>query len=406
MDETPAMDAPPTIDMGELDEASSSDASAAELRRRDLLGDIVRAATAHDPGGAVPVPILDRIGDAQDTVDESAPPAGDGAEAEPPAPAFARALFDSIRDVLATMADAPEEDRREAIARAFEAYSARPQADLCGLAPAEVHRLLTADWETPGGAVEIDGDLAPEDLADVPYVHNARTFLAALEEEGGTRATQAGNLNRAFVERMLESARFPDDLVETIRRVNKVINEDDAWPLHELRVVLVRAGLVKKRKGTFSLTRRGEGLLGEEASGALYARLFLTFFRRFNLAYLDRYPEAPEFQDTLAVALFRFGQVGDEWLSPRRAARTILLPVVRERVPPLPYGNDPLPGLVRRRLLRPLTAFGLAEERIAGDEDERADFPAWMPARDRRLYRKAPRFDRFLTFRPGEGGRS
>lgn len=347
---------------------------------------------------------IDRVLDAAEAEEGEGPTAGDGSERGGPAgPEFPRAWIDAIREALATMPeDASDAERQAVLDRAIDAHNTRPQAELCGLSPAEVHRLLSADWEAPGGGVETNADLALEELAGSPFLDNARTFLAALREEEGTRATAAGNLNRAFVERMLESMRFSSELVDLIRRMNKVINEQDAWPLHELRVVLVRAGLVKKRKGAFTLTRRGAELLDEEAGGALYARLFRTFFRRFNLAYLDGYPEAREFQDTLAVSLHRFGEIGD-WLSPRRAVSAILLPVVRQRVPPHANGFDPLPGLVRRRFLDPLVDFGLAEERIAESEEERADFPDWMPPGDRRLYRKTPLFDRFLTFRPRDG---
>lgn len=328
-----------------------------------------------------------------DRIDDVRRDAGD-------APEVPRLLGEAMREFIAANPNASRADLDKALQGALHTYNTRPQAELCGLSPLAAHRLLSAEWDTPGGAVETRTDLSLQELAGAPFLANARIFLAALAE-AETRATQAGNLNRAFVERMLHSMRFPSELVELIMEVNKVVNEQDARPLHVLRVVLVQAGLVKTRKDAFSLTRHGEDLRSEDAAGALFARLFHTYFRRFNLAYGDRYPEAPELQHTLAVSLYRFGEVGD-WFSPRRAVAEIVLPVVRQRVPPGPERHDLLPGLVEHRFLERLVDFGLAETRNARNERERTEFPEWAAALPGglRLYRKTPLFDRFLTFRP------
>lgn len=346
--------------------------------------------------------VIDRVDEALEEAwaEESEPPSNGGPADGPPA-AFPGALLDAMRETVAANPDVSRIELQEALDDLVRAHNTRPQAELCGLSPEEVQRLIMADWGTPGGVVETNAELSLEDLSGTRYLANARVFLAALEEEGGTRATQAGNLNRAFVERMLEEGRFRNEIFPIVMEYRKVVNEGDVLPLHELRVVLVQAGLAKKRTGTFSLTARGAELLAEEAAGALYERLFLTYFRRFNLAYLDGYPEAPEFQHALAVTLHRFGEIGD-WLSPKRVVSEAVLPVVRRSVPLDADRYDSLPGLVRRRLLDPLVDFGLAEARTAERPEEVAEFPEWaanFPS-ELRMYRKSALFDRFLTFRP------
>jgi len=52
--------------------------------------------------------------------------------------------------------------------------------------------------------------LAPSDLAESRFLQNARRFLAALEQAGGTAATAAGNLNRVFVRKMFDRLILPE----------------------------------------------------------------------------------------------------------------------------------------------------------------------------------------------------
>jgi hypothetical protein len=270
----------------------------------------------------------------------------------------------------------------------MDAYNRRGQADMGGLSPVQVQRLLSSGWEGEGGAVRLTEDLGLPELAGARILHNARAFLAALREEDGTRATSAGNLNRKFVQAMVERLAWRPGFVEDLRRWNKVVNEEDAWPLHRLRLLLDLAGLVTRRKGRFRATRRSELVTADDRAGALFALLFRSHFRTLNLAYLDGAPEAPGFQETIAYTLYRFGVVGDAWRSPEELAAGLLLPTLRERLEEEPP-PDPAPLILRTRLLGPLEDFGLADLREEPGEQR------WET---RRFYRKTALFDRFLRF--------
>lgn len=261
-------------------------------------------------------------------------------------------------------------------------------AELGGLSPLQVWRLLSADWEGEGSAVWLDEGLELEDMEGARTVHNARAFLGALLETDGTRATSAGNLNRAFVEAMVERLAWRPGFVEDLREWTRVLNEADVRPLHTLRVVLELAGLVRRTKGAFRATRRAERLLPPEAAGRLLALLFRTFFRELNLAWLDRANEAHAFQETVAFALYRFGVVAGEWRSPEELAGELCLPSVRDAVP-AGERHDSLALILEMRFLDPLEGFGLAELREECGESRR------LP---RRFYRKTKLFGWFLDF--------
>lgn len=181
----------------------------------------------------------------------------------------------------------------------------------------------------------------------------------------------------------------PDTLGRSWLEQRKVINEDDLFPLHITHVLLDLAGLIKRRKGVISLTRRGQEFQGDVRVAELFVLLFRTHFRQFNLAYLDRSVPVPGFQRTIGYALYQFGRIGAEWRMAEALTESLILPAVRAEIPPDPH-FDRTANILGNRLLRPLEGFGLAEMR----EQPRAP-GEW--GRDQ-LYRKTPLFDRFLSF--------
>lgn len=288
--------------------------------------------------------------------------------------------------------------------RFLEAYNTRPQSDLGGLSPLQATRLLYGEWVTgpadmsdptddrPPIAVRLATDIEPDALSGAVFLRRARELIAALAASGGVKATAAGNLPRKLVGRMLELE--DAEYIASVRRYNKVINEADNWGLHITRIVVGLARLVVLRKGVFGTTRRGRALAAPGRGGELLALLFETYFRTFNLAYLDRCPEAPAFQQTIAYPMWRFGQLGGEWRTAKEWAPLLLLPSVRPEIHPGPHGWDPSPSLVGQRLLRPFVQFGLAEARPCARDDEKATpFPV---RRDE--YRPTSLYGRFLEF--------
>ena len=294
-----------------------------------------------------------------------------------------------IADAAAAAGDPPSlEELNARIAERMDEYNLRPQPALGGLAPVQVWRLLHSDWTSPESALRVDETLSLDDLAGVTLVANARTFLRALLDAGGTRATQTGNLNRRFLAQFVESFVWPDVELEMILEYGKRMNETDLWSVHVIRVLLELAGLVARRKGTWRVTARGRRLLSDERAGELYARLLRTHFLELNLAYLGGGPEVHGLQPTIAYALYRFGIVASDWQGRDALVREILLPAVREEVPPREE-VDVLPYVLEGRVLQPLEELGLATSRSI--HPLRRDFTE-------RVYRKTRLFDRVLRF--------
>ncbi|KPJ95862.1 MAG: hypothetical protein AMS18_02140 [Gemmatimonas sp. SG8_17] len=270
-------------------------------------------------------------------------------------------------------------------------YNDQPQDELGGLSPLQMHRLLCGDWLT-SGPLRLSSNLTLAEAQGADFLVNARQFLDTTKAENGVRATTAGNLNRKFVTAMLEQMRWPEGFVAHVHRWNRVINEDDVFPLHILRVVLTVARCVRLTKGRFRATSVGKDLAKESNAAALYVLLFRTFFREFNLAYLDGSHENPGLQHTIAYSCYRLSTVAADWCDPAALTDRVLLDPVRE-LPEHPYLQNEATWQLRSRIVRPLIWFGLLERR---------DLPATEPWREEFEIRKSPLFDRLLRFQFNE----
>ena len=329
-------------------------------------------------------------------------PPGDTADPDPrddaPAASDVRTMIqDAVDRLLASNPVTTPGQLDAALADVLRDYNHRPQRELGGLAPATVHRLVAADWESPESAVRLDDALPLGDLGASHTLHNARVVLSLLAEQGEVRATTKGNLPRAFV--TASRARMhasPTAHVASYITESAASNEDDVVPLHIVRTLLELAGLIKQRRGRFSCTVRGARLGGPEQAGALLAALVRTHFRRFNLAYLDGIGPAPAFQHTIGYTLYRFSEVAGTWTSRAALVDALLLPDIRAELPD--DARFDVRGLMlETRLLRPLEEFGLAESELEGDSVRGAD----PLCTTRHRYRKSSLFDRLLHFDVG-----
>jgi hypothetical protein len=255
-----------------------------------------------------------------------------------------------------------------------------------------VRGLFQADWEAATGPMRFSSSLNLSDLATAPFFQNTRILLAALAAEQGTPATATGNLNRAFVGRLFDrldlSARFRD----SIRKCCKVVNEQDLWPLHLTRVVAGCAGLVAKRNKRFQLTRAGRELLPDDQAGALYRRVFLAYFRRFNLQYDFPLRAVPLIQESMAVILWRLDSQARDWTPARGLARQVLMPRAFEQLHASmrsPYDKEE--WILGGYVLEPLSDLGLIERKPRSE---------WAAIAEHDEIRTSALWRKFISFEP------
>jgi len=132
-----------------------------------------------------------------------------------------------------------------------------PRSEIGGLSWEQFTKLLKSDWDDDHGLLRFDKTLKLKDLQQAPIFCRARTLLGEVVNSGGVKATVAGNLNRKFVGLMLNRMTWPNGYIEHLNKMNKVINEQDVFPLHIIRIILDLSGLLVLKR-VFSQRARRE----------------------------------------------------------------------------------------------------------------------------------------------------
>ncbi len=284
------------------------------------------------------------------------------------------------------------EEFNAVLEEAQRGYNQAPQSDLGDLSPEQVYGLIYTPWDAPQCPMRINPNPPCDRIKSLVILQNARIFLHYLLEEGGkTKATSAKNLNRQFVGRLMERLIIPPKEIDIIRNVCKVINESDVMPLHMSRILLDMAGALRIRKNVFYITSQGKKWLKEsdEALQSLYATLFITYFQKLNLSYLDRHTDNPDLQSTISYSFYQLSKLARTWRETPELAYQIVLPSVIENTPVNPY-YDLLLEQIFRRILKPLAEFGLLEIQPNPEIE-------FQRAENTRI-RKTSLFDSFLKF--------
>jgi hypothetical protein len=186
--------------------------------------------------------------------------------------------------------------------------------------------LLDADWLSEG-PIRLNQSLSLSDLSGSLVLGHARLVMEHMAADKGVKLTTTGNFNRGFVEQMVQDFQWPGLEPDVVWQFNKVLNEPDYFPLDFLHALIDVAGLGRKYKGTFRLSRLGRALLPPEAAGELNAVLFDATCNRYNFAYLDRRPIKESFQPQIGLTLFLMSKVAGIPRSPEEMLTITTQPI-------------------------------------------------------------------------------
>lgn len=116
--------------------------------------------------------------------------------------------------------------------------------------------------------------------------------------------------------------------------------------------------------------------------------LFTTLFQRMNLSYLDRMPDMPGFQATVAYSLYVLSKTDRGWKRTDELTREVLLPEVRRE---MENTGLEVHWFLSNRFFGSLEDFGLLEQRELPENQQRIGVDE---------VRKTELFDRFVRFYP------
>ncbi len=245
---------------------------------------------------------------------------------------------------------------------------------------------LRHEPSTNNHAIRLEPDLGDAEISGSAITANALILLRRAAQAGGLKLTATGNLSRAVVEEICGIIKAPGYEKTELLRVQKVINEPDFLPLHFVRILTQAAKLTRAHRGKLVPTPLGRRILASEQHGGLQALLFHVALWRTNLAYFDGYPLDSWPLTQVGVILWSLSASAHDWLPRETLTRLCAPPVIGVLESQWDFGSSAMEA----RILRPLVWFGLLESRT---EPRSA-----TEVVDRRLYRKAPLFDRLVKF--------
>lgn len=198
-------------------------------------------------------------------------------------------------------------------AQVDEFYRKRNQTalgDFQGLSPDQMYRMLYFPFNTPHLVTFARVLSVPPSAPAIALF----SLLAEAMNEGGLKSTATGNLPRTFCREAAQSFWGLDEYDEKIK-YGGINTEIDFFDLHVVRLTAGLAGLLRKYKGRYVLTRKSSGILTVQGMEGIYPLLLEAYIRKFNWAYRDRYPEPGFIQQSFLFSLYLLTKHGANWQS-------------------------------------------------------------------------------------------
>ena len=185
--------------------------------------------------------------------------------------------------------------------------------DFQGLSPEQMHRILHFPFSSPQ-LVTI-----PEKLSVIPDAPIIKAFMLLAEGigEAGIKPTATGNLPRQLC-RDAAKTYLGEEEYARWSKYGELKSEPEFSELHVTRLVAEMAGLVRKYKGKFILSRECRTMLSnEDGVTAIYPRLLKLFVQEYEWSYQDRFNELPFLQQSFLFILYLLHKHGDDWQTNR-----------------------------------------------------------------------------------------
>ncbi|NIA28273.1 MAG: hypothetical protein GWP02_09480 [Desulfobulbaceae bacterium] len=235
-----------------------------------------------------------------------------------------------LRQAMEGMQFGSLNDVQEFVGRRTQQRNQRTLDDFHGLSPEQMHGLLHFPFASPE-LVRLPDVLTTSPTA--PIMTLLGILLEAIGEKG-LKPTAKGNLPQKFC-RAAALAYWGEDVYRENTRFGGINREEDFLDLHVTRVTTELAGLIRKYKGKFILSRNCRALLAGKGLASLYPRLFKAYVEQFNWSYRDRYPELRFIQTAFLFTLYLLMRYGDTWQPDEFYAGSFLraFPMVLDELP-------------------------------------------------------------------------
>lgn len=161
--------------------------------------------------------------------------------------------------------------------------NSRPVPEFEGYSPVDMLQILHFPFgqESP---IKLQ-KLSDTDYKKIPLLNLVKYLTGLIAKNGEVKLTNKGFLPVKIVADLYHQGFKKESHIED--GIVKLYKESDSMSVNLSRIIPELAGMVKKRKGKISLTRKGENILLDDFF--LLTTILETFARKFNWAYYDGY---------------------------------------------------------------------------------------------------------------------
>ena len=124
------------------------------------------------------------------------------------------------------------------------------------------------------------------------------------------KLTQKGNLPPNIIKNIYTKYYLPDKAIEN--GIVKLRTEIDWIVIHNAKLVLTMAGLIRKKYNYLYLTKKCDSFLDKESYSEIFYEFLKTFVLEFNWAYNDRYDDEKLGQIGFLYSLYLLNKYGKE----------------------------------------------------------------------------------------------
>lgn len=249
----------------------------------------------------------------------------------------------------------------EIIAKKFNSAG---QDDFLFLSPIQMRNILNSPLSLDNEIFKMELR-SEEELDQVPIFNQALYFLCKIREAGDLKATQKGSLPKLFV------IDFYEKFCSKDKYAMKPNKEDDLPQVTRLKHLLEISGLIKKRNGKFSLTKKGSLILDKNKRSELFELIFTNFANKWNWAFMDGYSELFFIQQSVVFNFFLLNKKCSGWTLDQDLGQIYLnaFPDILSEIPPSKY-STPEKEVSRCFALRFLSRFCLPLGIVAYKEEK------------------------------------
>jgi hypothetical protein len=152
-----------------------------------------------------------------------------------------------------------------------------------GYSPSEMYNILHFLFEQ-NCPIRIK-QLKSDEFMRIPIFNGVKFLLNQVSVNNGIKLTAKGFLPTKIVSALYAQQYFAEEMIE--KGIVKLHKEIDSHFVRLSRILLELTGVVKKAKGSLSITSKGKKALDDDQS--LLEKILVTYCTKFNWAYFDGY---------------------------------------------------------------------------------------------------------------------